>query len=795
MKKVASDHPISRRSILSLAALGTVLQACGGGEVVTDEGPAPPEVPALPPGDGSPKPPTPPAIASHPASVSVVVGAPTTFAVSATGEGLSYQWLRDGAPIAGATGESYTLSSPAHADSNARFSVVVSNAAGTVTSNAAVLSVKFGTGITLLAGGLGGPGALNAPGTAARFDNPRGAAVDPSGNVYVADYNTLRKITPAGVVSTLAGKSDEADYVDGPGPVARFYMLGGVCCDAAGNVYVTELNGHTIRKITPAGVVSTLAGAFGQAGSSNGTGTAARFRSPSAITADAAGNLYVADTGNHLVRKVTLAGVVSTVAGSGTGSADGTGAAATFNQPEGIAFDAASGRLYVADSGNNKIRQIASGGVVTTLAGSGSSGSADGTGAAAEFQWPGGLVVVAGVLYVADRSNHSIRAVTPAGVVSTFAGKPPESGWVDGTGSAARFNMPQAVATDASGNLYVTESDNQTVRKISPTRAVSTFAGMCTQQGSTDGTGANARFDTPYAVALDAAGNAYVADAQNHTIRKVTPDGVTTTLAGAPGEFGLADGAGPAARFNWPFGIAVDGGGTVYVADNGNRLIRKISPAGVVSTLCGGASGSIDGTGAAAGFVGIGQMCLDPAGNLLVIDQHAIRRVSPAGVVTTVAGNPALGAFADGAATAARFRIPRGVAVNSAGIIFVADNGNNAIRRIAPDGTVSTFAGTAGVTGTADGVGTAARFAQPCGLATDGGGHLYVTDIASGTLRKIDTNAQVTTLFGEPGQIGVRTGLAPGAFSRPTSVASDAAGARLCVVDTMENSVLNVTLG
>jgi len=487
--------------------------------------------------------------------------------------------------------------------------------------------------------------------------------------------------------------------------------------------------------------------------------------------------------------------VVSTVAGSGTGSADGTGAAATFNQPEGIAFDAASGRLYVADSGNNKIRQIASGGVVTTLAGSGSSGSADGTGAAAEFQWPGGLVVVAGVLYVADRSNHSIRAVTPAGVVSTFAGKPPESGWVDGTGSAARFNMPQAVATDASGNLYVTESDNQTVRKISPTRAVSTFAGMCTQQGSTDGTGANARFDTPYAVALDAAGNAYVADAQNHTIRKVTPDGVTTTLAGAPGEFGLADGAGPAARFNWPFGIAVDGGGTVYVADNGNRLIRKISPAGVVSTLCGGASGSIDGTGAAAGFVGIGQMCLDPAGNLLVIDQHAIRRVSPAGVVTTVAGNPALGAFADGAATAARFRIPRGVAVNSAGIIFVADNGNNAIRRIAPDGTVSTFAGTAGVTGTADGVGTAARFAQPCGLATDGGGHLYVTDIASGTLRKIDTNAQVTTLFGEPGQIGVRTGLAPGAFSRPTSVASDAAGARLCVVDTMENSVLNVTLG
>jgi len=135
------------------------------------------------------------------------------------------------------------------------------------------------------------------------------------------------------------------------------------------------------------------------------------------------------------------------------------------------------------------------------------------------------------------------------------------------------------------------------------------------------------------------------------------------------------------------------------------------------------------------------------------------------------------------------------VAVNSAGIIFVADNGNNAIRRIAPDGTVSTFAGTAGVTGTADGVGTAARFAQPCGLATDGGGHLYVTDIASGTLRKIDTNAQVTTLFGEPGQIGVRTGLAPGAFSRPTSVASDAAGARLCVVDTMENSVLNVTLG
>jgi sugar lactone lactonase YvrE len=446
--------------------------------------------------------------------------------------------------------------------------------------------------LALLAGDMRGVGAADGTGAAASFNNPDGVATDSAGNVYVADRlnHTIRKITPAGVVTTLAGTAGIHGSTDGTGAAARFNHPDGVATDSAGNFYVADTRNHTIRKITPTGVVGTLAGAAGVRGSTDGTGAAARFTYPNGVATDSAGNLYVADWGNSTIRKITPAGVVTTLAGTAgvRGSTDGTGAAARFNSPSGVATDSA-GNVYVADMYNHTIRKITPAGVVTTLAGTaGASGSTDGTGAAARFKGPISVAAdSAGNVYVADTFNHTIRKITPVGVVTTLAGTAGVEGSTDGTGAAARFYPLNGVAADSAGNVYVADSFSDTIRKITPAGVVTTLAGRAGVQGSTDGTGAAAHFNLPMGVATDSAGNVYVADRNNNTIRKITPAGVVTTLAGTAGAGGSTDGTGPAARFSSPTGVAADSAGNVYVADAFNYTIRKITPAGVVSTVAG----------------------------------------------------------------------------------------------------------------------------------------------------------------------------------------------------------------
>jgi sugar lactone lactonase YvrE len=253
-----------------------------------------------------------------------------------------------------------------------------------------------------------------------------------------------------------------------------------------------------------------------------------------------------------------------------------------------VALDA-SGTVYIADTYNHTIRKVTAAGVVTTLAGTaGQAGSDDGAGSAARFNYPSGVAVDAsGSVYIADTYNHTIRTVTPAGVVTTLAGNPGQGGSDDGAGAAAHFYFPLGLAVDASGNVYVADTYNQTIRKVTPEGQVTTLAGTAALGGSADGMGAAARFEGPHGVAVDTSGTVYVADTGNHTIRKVTPAGVVTTLAGAPGEAGSADGTGAAPRFDGPSGVAADASGNVYVADTGNNTIRKVTPAGVVSTVVG----------------------------------------------------------------------------------------------------------------------------------------------------------------------------------------------------------------
>jgi streptogramin lyase len=505
-------------------------------------------------------------------------------------------------------------------------------------------------------------------------------------------------------------------------------------------------------------VVSTLAGTAGVVGSADGTGTAASFSLPSGLAVDGTGNVYVADLGNSIIRKVTPVGVVSTVAGTAgvRGQADGPGSAASFLNPTTLAIDSA-GNVYVADPIVNKIRKITPSGVVSTLTVTGAS-----------LSFPHGLATdSAGNVYVADTGNNTIRKLTPAGDVATLAGAAGVVGYSDGAGAMASFNGPTGLSTDSNGNLYVADSVNNTIRKITPAGAVSTLAGAPSVSGHADGAGASASFRGPVGLTTDSTGNVYVADTFNNTIRKITLTGQVSTLAGtagvmAYGNFPVAVGA--AAYFAFPYGLASDSMDNVFVVDIGNRPIRKITPTAVVSTVTVGAN--IHPTG----------LAIDNMGNGYVTDSssHTIRKIAPSGEVSTLAGTAGVVGSADGTGALASFGstpIFGGLTTDGAGNVYMADSSNNTIRKITPTGVVSTLAGTAGVTGHADGVGAAARFNGPTGLAADAAANVYVADFGNHTIRKITPAGVVSTIAGTAGVMGFTPGSLPGVLAYPLGIA------------------------
>ena len=594
--------------------------------------------------------------------------------------------------------------------------------------------------VTLLAGQTN-TGATDGTGAAASFNNPYGITVDSVGNVYVADTsnNRIRRITPAGLVSTLAGST--IGSFNGIGTNATFNGPTGVVVNSEGIMYVADQSNHLIRRIAiSGGGVTTLAGTVLTGGSADGTGTNATFSRPSGVAVDSSGTVYVADTDNHRIRKITPAGVVTTLAGSTLGSTNGTGTNAQFNAPTGVAVDSA-GNVYVAEQTNHRIRRITPAGVVTTLAGS-TAAFANGTGTNAQFNTPYGVAVdSAGNVYVADQSNHLIRKIGSGviqvplnrAVVTTFAGNGTPSA-INGTGTSATFQFPTGLAVDSVGNIYVGEQNNNRIRRITTTGVVSTLAGSGNATFA-DGTGAGASFNLPYGVAVDSSGTVYVADTDNHRIRKITPAGVVTTLAGQS-TTGNTDGTGTNARFFYPYGVAVDSTGNVYVGDRSNNRIRRITPAGVVTTFAGSTAGSFDGTGTNATFRSPLGVAVDSIGNVYVADSlnYRIRKITPAGLVTTLAGN--IEGFVNGTGTNAMFKSPAGVAVDSVGNIYVGDQSNNIVRRITPAGVVTTLAGS-GTAAFADGTGVSASFNNPYGVTVDLGGILYVADQNNHRIRKI----------------------------------------------------------
>jgi sugar lactone lactonase YvrE len=568
-------------------------------------------------------------------------------------------------------------------------------------------------------------------------------AADSSGNVYVADTgnDTIRKIATDGTVTTLAGLAGTAGHVDGTGSAAYFSSPTGLTVDPSGNVYVVDIGNYLIRKVTSGGVVTTVAGSPLNSGSADGTGVTAWFNGSVHIAADASGNLFLADAGNSLIRKITPDGVVTTIGGlaSISGNADGTGIAARFFQASGVAVDS-SGAVYVADTYNNTIRKgvaagSGSGSSTSSSTGSGSSGSSS-SGSSSS-----GSSGTSGSTSGTDTSGSSSS--------SSGSGSSGTSG-SSGSSSSGYFIYPTATAVDSAGNLYVADASMNVIRKITSTGVIGTLAGSAGVAGSQDGTGSAALFNQPNSVAVDSSGNVYVADTGNATIRRISSSGVVVTLAGAAASRGNVDGNGTAARFSSPIGVTVDSLGGIYVVDAFTDTVRKVTAGGTVTTLAGTAlaRGEADGTGSAASFNDPSGVTVDATGNLYVADTYndTIRKIDSANAVTTLAGSAGISGGNDGTGIYALFNQPVGVAADSSGNVYVADTGNGTIRKVAPAGGVTTVAGIAGIAGSRDGDGTGALFNQPRGLSLDDSGNLYVADTGNAAIRKITSAGVVTTV-------------------------------------------------
>jgi sugar lactone lactonase YvrE len=757
--------------ILTLAA-ACFLSACGGGSSDTN-----PVVPRAPLSNA-------PVIVTQPTNqILNSIGSTTTFSVVASGEApLSYQWKRDGVDINGATAASYMLTETLMSDTSSRWSVLVRNSKGTAISNDVKITMAA---ISIFAGSVAGEGNVDGRGSSASFFYPTGVAVDRQGNTYIADAGnrTIRKISAVGLVTTFAGNPLLDGANDGLGTLSSFSRPVGLTVDAAGNVYVTDNKDRSIRKISPAGFVTTMIGKNGSDYSLDGNIAQALIGDPTGVAVDPAGNVYVTDTNNHTIRKISLNGQVTTFAGSSgvAGSTDGRGAEARFDRPTGIAADAA-GNLYVVDSGNTTIRKISSDGMVTVFAGSPHSvGTLDGRGTAAKFFAPICLATDAiGNVYVIDRLPSSIMDRYPTSKIDNLRKISPD-GQVTSLLVSGDLRVSFGIAIDKAGNILVADQENHIIRKVSTDGlVVSILAGSILNSGSADGVGIKASFGYLGDITADVAGNVYVIDAENRSLRKINSIGQVTTpvknLSLKPDEylyFGFF-------RYcNFSCKLAIDVGNNAYVTDNLNHRVLKISSTGLVTTLAGnlGVWGAADGLGTAATFSYPGDIAVDTAGNVYVADgNQTIRTISPLGLVKTLAGSPGLEGYSDGQGADARFDSINGIAVDAVGNVYLIDTRKCTIRKISSTGLVTTLAGKPQTTGgypiIVDGLGAEARFQSLTALTIDSSGNLYVVD--SNTIRKINPAGLVTTIVGKDSSQGISLESLLGSRGGITGIAIDA---------------------
>ncbi len=604
------------------------------------------------------------------------------------------------------------------------------------------------------------------------------------------------------VIRSYAG----ADWLfQGDGKRALDAPLGDILNFAVGpgdELYIPDPGNDMVLRVNTAGIVTVVAGnGIGGFSGDGGPATRASLNFPASVAFDSQGNFYITDNGNGRIRRVSPSGVITTYAGgAGPAGFRGDGGPATqalFNDIGAIATDR-SDNLYLIDRSNQRIRRIDRNGIITTVVGNGQSGFSDDGGPAtqAALNFPTGLALDnAGDLYIADRLNHRIRHVTPDGRIATFAGTGVAGFSGDGgPASAARLFFPYNLAADAAGNVYIADAANSSIRKVNPQGIISTVAGNQRLGFSGDGGPATqATLFNPRAVAFDSTGAYYIADNINGRIRRVGSDGIISTVAGNNLNRAFPDGI-PAtqAYLNNPRGLWLAPNGDLYVADTENHYIRVITPAGRISTIAGrgGASFLGDGGPARQAYLAFpSDIVGDAAGALFISDSsnNRIRRIAPNGIISTYAGNGTPAYNGDGIlATTASLQGPQEIALDRNGNLYIADRGNQRIRRVAPDGIITTVAGsgTEGYSGDG-GPATLASLRFPWGVAVDPAGNLYIADRDNSVIRKVSTGGTITTIAGT-GVSGFSGGGGPATAARlsfPRRVVVETSGT-LLVVDS-----------
>ena len=684
--------------------------------------------------------------------------------------------------------------------------------------------------------GIRGSDGDGGPATEARLKYPRGVALDADGNLYFADHfnHRIRRVDADGLITNIAGTGHRGYMGDG-GPAAQALLdhPDGLAVDSASNLYVADTGNNRVRRIAPDGTITTVAGT-GEEGFAGDGGLAAEalLNAPSGVATDTNGNVYVADTGNHCVRRIAADGTITTVAGTGErgfGGDGGPAAEAQLNAPSGVATDA-SGNVYVADTSNNRVRVVAQAdGTIATVAGTGWWGDS-GDGGPAVNAWlraPSALALdEAGNLYIAETYSHKVRRVAVDGQIMTIAGT---GQWGDGDdgqpGTEVSLAYPRGIAINASGDLFLADSSNHKVRAMRPlTQVVVPLGesrvvlgvldgGALAYQGqpvlagtvvtAEDGTSHTLQLgrggylagsyrpelvvpvdaagdpqlpsgfpgtadrlistlagrqglDYPYKLAVDLEGNVYVADPRLHRVRRIDPDGAVTTIAGTGAEgYGGDGGSAKVALLSDPHGVAVDSDGFVIITDTGNNRVRRIDADGVITTIAGTGERGDGGDGGPATMAQLNRPYAavpDSAGNIYVADRSnsRVRRIDSQGVITTFAGTGESGNSGDGGpATEAQLNRPFSLAIDEANNVYVVERELHLVRKVDSNGVISTIAGTGSPGFAGDGgPGSLALLNRPYQVAVDSAGNVYIADRDNGRVRRVDSNGLISTVAG-----------------------------------------------
>lgn len=663
-----------------------------------------------------------------------------------------------------------------------------------------IITVAAGNGFR----GFSGEGDL---GVNASLNDPLGILVDREGNLYIADKGNhrVRRMDTDGVLTTIAGNGAPGFSGDGgPARLASLRSPSGLALDSAGNLYISDTDNHRIRRVSSNGTITTIAGT-GQ-GTYSGDGGAAVSASlylPEGLAIDGAGNLYIADLGNNRIRRINTQGVIGTYAGNGNRTVSGDGGSATaagIALPRDIAFDR-EGNLLVSDQDSFRIRRISPQGVIGRFAGSGVSGlSADGVLASGADMNPYGLAVdPAGSVYIAEYGNNKVRRITSNGLITTVAGTDFDTHSPDGVAApSAILDFMGNLSLDRQGNLYMAGGNR--IRRLGTDGSFVTVVGTGKSGYAGDGGPANqAMLAAPFASAFDSRGNMIVVDTYNHRVRRITPNGIISTIAGTGrGVYGGDGGPATSASLFLPTGVAVDQEDNIYVADL-NLRIRRIDRNGIITTFAGNGSNSYSGDGGLATLASIGQpygVAFDGQGNLYIADNfnHVVRRVTPQGVISTYAGNGVGGYSGDGgAARNARLNSPFGLFFDSLGNLFIGDFGNHRVRMVNPAGIITTVAGngTRGFSGDG-GLALMAQLNNPFGVAVNASGVLYISENANWRIRAVLSTPP--TIQVEPTELTFAAGSGElPAASQTLSIRGSAQGmAYTASVDSQSSSWLRI---